>query len=468
MIFRIRAQSIASRLFLSAAFWSTIILVIAGFLLSAVYTRNAEQSFDEVLLTYLTDLVADIDSSTDKLHVIIDPLSEPKFRHPLGGWYWQITTLGSDTPEIKASPSLFAATLPKLSDQNVPLVNGAREGYVSGPGGQELRQVEREIIFPNADPDGKDIGYLVQVAATTEEIDRKIFTFEIDLAITFISLALALLASTLLQVRFGLRPLRQLRRSLGAIRKGNGERIEGQYPQDIAPLADEINMLIDSNREIVERARTHVGNLAHALKTPLSVIVNEADADAHGLAGKVREQAGVMRHQVDYYLERARAAARTNVVGAMTEVTPTIDGLVRAFEKINQERDIRFEVKVAGGLRFRGERQDLEDMIGNLADNAAKWARHRVRIAASPAAAKEGGSRPFFDVIIDDDGTGLPMESRAAALRRGRRLDETKPGTGLGLSIVMDLVGIYGGTLKLEDSPLGGLRAQLHLPAIDA
>ena len=468
MIFRIKAQSIASRLFLSAALWSTIILVIAGFLLSAVYTRNAEQSFDDVLRTYVTELLADIDASTDKLHVTIDPLPEPNFKLILNGWYWQITPLGRDNSEIKTSQSLFAATLPRLADQDVPLVDGSREGYVIGPGGKPLRQVEREIVWPAAGPDGTDLSYLVQVAATTEEIDRKIFTFQIDLAITFVSLALALLASTLLQVRFGLRPLRQLRRSLGTIRQGNSERIEGRYPQDIAPLADEINMLIDSNREIVERARTHVGNLAHALKTPLSVIVNEADADADGLAGKVREQAGIMRHQVDYYLERARAAARTNVVGAMTEVTPTIDGLVRAFEKINQERDIRFEVAVTGGLRFRGERQDLEDMIGNLADNAAKWARHRVRIAASPAAAGEGGSRAFFDVIIDDDGAGLPMESRAAALRRGRRLDETKPGTGLGLSIVMDLVGIYGGTLKLEDSPLGGLRAQLHLPAIDA
>ncbi|RFB76401.1 ATP-binding protein [Methylovirgula sp. 4M-Z18] len=467
-MFRVKAQSIATRLFLSAAFWSTVILVIAGFLLSAVYTRSAEQSFDEILKTYLTALVADIDSSPDKLHVVIDPLSEPKFKFILAGWYWQITPLGSDKPEIKTSQSLFAATLPRLSDQNVPLIDGAREGYVTGPGSKQLRQVEREIVFPEADPEGKDLAYLVQVAATTEEIDRKIFTFQVDLAITFVSLALALLASTFLQVRFGLRPLRQLRRSLGAIRQGNTERIEGQYPQDIAPLADEINLLIDSNREIVGRARTHVGNLAHALKTPLSVIVNEADAEAGGLAGKVREQAGIMRDQVDYYLERARAAARTNVIGAMTEVTPTIEGLVRAFAKINQDRDIRFEVAVAGGLRFRGERQDLEEMIGNLADNAAKWARHRVRIEAVPAHMGDTASRPFFDVTIDDDGAGLPKESRTAALHRGRRLDETKPGSGLGLSIVMDLVSVYGGTLKLEDSPLGGLRAQLHLPAIEA
>ena len=212
-----------------------------------------------------------------------------------------------------------------------------------------------------------------------------------------------------------------------------------------------------------------MGNLAHALKTPLSVIVNEADAhggspDTMALAEKVREQTVIMRDQVGYYLDRARAAARSSMIGTATEVEPVIDGLIRTFAKIYAGRELRFSRDSAPGLRFRGEQQDLEDLIGNLVDNAGKWARSRVTVTAEAGQDVASQSPAGIVVVVEDDGPGLPAEQRALVTRRGRRLDESKPGSGLGLSIVADLVGVYGGSLELSESELGGLRATLRLP----
>jgi signal transduction histidine kinase len=222
--------------------------------------------------------------------------------------------------------------------------------------------------------------------------------------------------------------------------------------------------LIDANREIVERSRTHVGNLAHAIKTPLSVIVNEASAHrSDPFATKVLEQADVMRSQVAHHLERARIAARQTIVGTVTEVTPVIEALGRTMEKIHRGIDI--EIAIAALVKFRGERQDLEEMTGNLVDNACKWARGHVvvEVANQP---DSGPDRPAaLRIIVDDDGPGLSPDERAQVSRRGQRLDESKPGSGLGLSIVIDLAALYGGSLTLGAAPLGGLRAELVLPA---
>jgi len=236
--------------------------------------------------------------------------------------------------------------------------------------------------------------------------------------------------------------------------------------QDVAPLATEVNQLIDANREIVERARTQVGNLAHALKTPLSVLMNEADAMSPILSEKVREQAEIMRRQVTFYLDRARAAARARTFGLATEVKPVVEGLVRTYEKLHDDRALTFDVELQPNLRFRGEAQDLTDLIGNLLDNAGKWARERVAIRAARAAGGDQDPAPFLVAQIDDDGPGLDKSARAAAVERGKRLDESRPGSGLGLSIVVDLASIYGGSLELDESPLGGLRAILRLPCV--
>ena len=246
--------------------------------------------------------------------------------------------------------------------------------------------------------------------------DTEIENFEYALSATFLTLAVALLGSTALAVRFGLRPLRVLQEGVTAIRRGEAERISGEFPRDVAPLAAEVNLLLDANREVVERARTQVGNLAHALKTPLSVIVNEAESGSPRLADKVREQAEVMTRQVSFYLDRARAAARANSPSAATEVRPVIDGLVRTFEKLYRDRGLTFSVSAPDGLRFRGESQDLADLIGNLLDNAGKWARARVEVGAERDPQADSAGRAFFIAHIDDDGPGLDPEARDAGL----------------------------------------------------
>jgi signal transduction histidine kinase len=272
-----------------------------------------------------------------------------------------------------------------------------------------------------------------------------------------------LLLTTAFQVQFGLAPLKRISQQLAAIRSGQAERLEGRFPVEIAPLAREANALLDANREIVERARTHVGNLAHALKTPLSVVMNEAAARADDpLAQKVREQADVMRDQITRHLERARMAARLTVVGTVTDVSPVVYAIARTMEKTNRDKDLRLKVDTPENAQFRGEQQDLEEMVGNLVDNACKWAQSRVAIEVLKERADD---LEVIRVIVDDDGPGLTPAEREQVARRGRRLDETKPGSGLGLSIVVELAALYGGTFALGSAPLGGLRAELVLPA---
>lgn len=459
----IRAGSLAVRLFLSATATTVVILAITGIILSSLYRQGVERSFDRRLGVYLKTLVADVAAPEDS-EKFPQSLGEPLFELPLSGWYWQVTRLNAAKPDVRSSRSLWDGGLPHLEDLNEPAAaDGTRRRYVPGPEDQRLRLVERTVDL------GEEGRYLIAVAGDAAEIEEETLSFDRALAVTFGLLAVVLLLTTMFQVRFGLAPLKRISESLAAIRSGHAERLEGRFPVEIAPLARETNALIEANREIVERARTHVGNLAHALKTPLSVIVNEATARGDDpLAVKVREQADVMRDQVQRHLERARIAARANVVGTVTDVAPVVNALARTMEKIHRDRAIAIDTEAPEDIRFRGEQQDLEEMVGNLVDNACKWANSRVSIEVLPERAEAAPARATFRVIIDDDGPGLtPSErERVQAARRGQRLDETKPGSGLGLSIVVDLAALYGGALTLGTAPIGGLRAELVLPAV--
>src|SRR5882672_1607201 len=456
-----RINSLALRLFVSATAVTVVILLVTGVVLSSLYRDGAERSFDRRLGVYLKTLVADV-AAPEESEKFSQSLGEPLFELPLSGWYWQVTRLSAPRPEVRSSRSLWDAGLPHLEDLNVATgADGTRRRYVPGPEDQRLRLVERTVDL------GEEGRYLVAVAGDALEIDDETQGFDRAIAVTFSVLAIVLLFTTMFQVRFGLAPLKRISDSLAAIRSGSAERLEGRFPEEIAPLARETNALIDANREIVERARTHVGNLAHALKTPLSVIVNEATARADDpLAVKVREQAAVMRDQVQRHLERARIAARATVVGTVTEVAPVVTALARSMEKIHRDRGIAIDIEAPRDTRFRGERQDLEEMVGNLVDNACKWAQSRVAVEVLAGADTAQGKRALR-VVVDDDGPGLTpsQRERVQTARRGNRLDETKPGTGLGLSIVVDLAALYGGALTLGTAPIGGLRAELVLPA---
>jgi len=305
----------------------------------------------------------------------------------------------------------------------------------------------------------------VAIAGDAAEIEEETRNFDGALAITFAVLGAVLLLTTTFQVRFGLAPLKRISEGLAAIRTGNAEQLEGAFPVEIAPLARETNALIEANREIVTRARTHVGNLAHALKTPISVMLNEATA--HGgepFALKVREQTEIMRDQVTRHLERARLAARVAVIGTVTDVRMVVMALARTMEKIHHDRSIAIDIDAPEGVRFRGEQQDLEEMVGNLVDNACKWAQSRVAVEVFSQRPDPHDDRRIVHILVDDDGPGLSPQQREQVARRGRRLDETKPGSGLGLSIVIELASLYGGALTLGTAPIGGLRAELVLP----
>ncbi len=470
-----RTNSLALRLFLWAAGWTLIILIVTGIALSTLYRHAVERAFDRRLDVYLRTLVADVASPEDGGENFPQSIGEPLFELPLSGWYWQVTRLDSKTPEVRSSRSLWDSALPQLNDDQSAAGAEYRQGYAQGPEDQELRIVERTIDL------GDDGKYLIEVAGDASEIDDETRSFDGAISATFAALTMALLLTTALQVRFGLAPLTRISQRLAAIRSGRAERLEGEFPVEIAPLARETNALLEANREIVERARTHVGNLAHALKTPLSVIVNEASARGRDpLAYKVLEQTDIIRDQVARQLERARLAARFTVVGTLTDVPPVVTALARTMEKLYRERDIAIDVDVPEHAFFRGEQQDLEEMIGNLVDNGCKWAQSRVAIEVIADRVAGGGEKdakaPGGDngnngeksrvrIIVDDDGPGLSPAEREQVALRGRRLDETKPGSGLGLSIVVELAGLYSGVLTLGTAPIGGLRAELALPA---
>lgn len=453
-----RANSLALRLFLSATVWTVVILLVTGFVLSGLYRDAVERAFDRRLGVYLKTLIADIASPEIPIERTGQMLGEPLFELPLSGWYWQVTRIDRGRPEVTSSRSLWDRTLPHLSEQQPADADGSRKSYVQGPEDQRLRLVERNVDL------GDEGRYQISVGGDAAELDDEILQFNGAIATTFIVLAVVLLLTTLFQVRFGLAPLNRISRGLAAIRSGTAEKLEGAFPVEIAPLARETNALIDANREIVERARTHVGNLAHALKTPLSVMMNEAGARPEDpLAAKVKEQTGIMRDQVTRHLERARIAARVAVVGSITEIVPVVQAVARTLEKTHHEKNLAVDLDLPAEARFRGEKQDLEEMVGNLVDNAFKWASSRVSIEVlleQPAPGRESAR-----IVVDDDGPGLSPAQRDQVARRGQRLDESKPGSGLGLSIVVELAGLYGGALNLGTAPIGGLRAELVLPA---
>lgn len=454
-----RANSLALRLFVSATSWTVIILLVTGFVLSGLYRQAVERAFDRRLNVYLKTITADIASPEVPNDKAGQTLGEPLFELPLSGWYWQITRVDGSKVENYASRSLWDQNLKHLEDLLVKTgSDGLRRSYVQGPEDQRLRLVERVIDL------GDDGRFMVAVGGDATEIDDEIVAFDRALVVTLVLLVAVLLLTTMFQVRFGLAPLKRISESLAAIRSGTAAKLEGAFPVEIAPLARETNALLDSNREIVERARTHVGNLAHALKTPLAVMKNEAAARADDpFAVKVAEQTNIMTDQVTRHLERARIAARVAVVGTNTDVVPVMQAIVRTMQKIHQDKNLATDLDFPAEARFRGERQDIEEMAGNLVDNAFKWASARVSVEVSLEQREPG--RQLVRITVDDDGPGLTPAQRERVARRGLRLDESKPGSGLGLSIVVELASLYGGTLNLGTAPIGGLRADLVLPA---
>ncbi|MBS0237317.1 MAG: sensor histidine kinase [Proteobacteria bacterium] len=457
-----RLNSLALRLFATSAAWTLLALPLAGYIIYALYRDDVQLSFDAQLKKLLTQITIDSMSTMGDEPVNPPNLYEPLFEVTQSGWYWQIRPIDGAPGRTLVSPSLATAMLPSPYDRKFPTDDtGTRWMNVPGPTGSTIRILEF-IDSPGHDPEKTK--YSIMVAGPMDWFEETVAKFRTRLTSALSLVGLGLLAATVFQVRFGLLPLRRIERGLASIRSGQVERLEGQLPAEIEPLQTELNALIESNQDIIDRARTQVGNLAHALKTPLAVITNEAREDKTAFGTKVAEQAHLMRDQITHYLDRARIAARTNTIGRVTSVEAVAEALVMAIERIHREKGISIDYTVQPGAKFQGEKQDLEEMLGNLLDNACKWGKSRVYLTAVVNSPETTGRRKLR-ITVEDDGPGLSPEQRAKIGKRGLRLDESKPGSGLGLSIVADLAASYRGKLRLDASEHGGLKAIVELPA---
>jgi signal transduction histidine kinase len=447
------------RLVLLAAAWSLAVVVLAGFALSAFFSHAAMERFDASLSEGLDSLVAG--ASVENGQVAPPPFTDPRTLRAYSGDYWEIAEVNGPVvgAEVR-SRSLWdrALTLPPTVLAKAAANPGEAVFFDTvGPLNQPLRVAALQGRLPDL-----AMPVIFVSAQDRSPVDKAVRTFATAIAISLALLGAGLIAAVIIQVRVGLSPLFALRREVAAVRTGERERIDGAYPSELAPLAEELNALMAHTHEVVERQRTHVGNLAHALKTPLSVILSEARQQPGALSEVVIRQAETMGQQVNHHLRRARAAARAQGPGERTAVAPVIEELARTLEKIFADTVSEVEWASPADLNFLGERQDLLEIVGNVMENACKWCRSFVRVTAQASGPRH------FTLTVEDDGPGLPVEKREEVLRRGARLDEQTPGSGLGLSIVDELVRAYGGSLDLATSSLGGLALTIRLPRAEA
>jgi signal transduction histidine kinase len=457
-----RFDSLAARLIAVAAIWTLLGLLVGGYALSGVFRSSVESDFDSRLKSELDDMIAAAVPSPSGEVSLQGRFADPRYERVYSGWYWQIVPEGPKGPRVgdaQISRSLFDRTI-KVTDSRTAA--GVTWGHGDGPEEQHLRFVSQRIEFPpqpKALP-GAPRSFQFLVAADITVLENEVSRFNGTLIWSFALLGLGLIGAIFIQVRIGLQPLGRVSQSLARIREGRARRLDGEFPAEVAPLAGELNSLIEHSTEVVGRARTHVSNLAHFLKTPLTVLTSEAEANPGPLADAVKRQVTTMRRQVDHYLTRARVAGTVDVLGNRTPAKPVLDDLARVLKRMHAQRELSVEVDCPPALAFRGERQDLEEMAGNLIDNACKWARSKVRVTARRM------SPTVLELLVEDDGDGLSIEDRARVGARGERLDETVPGSGLGLAIVRDIAKLYGGQMTLDEANLGGLQVRLELPAI--
>lgn len=443
-------RSLAARLFWLSAVWLVVALVATGFLLTELYSHALDNSLSQTLDFYSETLIShSLDTGDPASEDIFIP--DPRFSRGASGWYWAI--VNDKGQVVNLSASLTGSVLPAIT---TPFdANKFRTAALTDEFGIRIRMVEREVTL-------KGTTYHIVVTGSLDEIFRLVADFRGQTLIVLGAVALMLAGMSVIVARIALRPIGQLSTAIERVREGEAKSVTGSYPPELAPLAEEVNELLRSNEQIIERARNQVGNLAHGLKTPLAVLRNEAAGNKSRLGEVVVGETEKMTALVSGYLDRARIAARTAVVGRKADPTIVMLRLARVMEKLNPERKVTFMRPDASLPWFRGEEGDLEEMAGNLLDNACKWAKSQVVISML---AERGEAAPLLLIRIEDDGAGLTTPEAERVLQRGVRLDEKTPGSGLGLDIVKELVDVYGGTLQLKRSDLGGLLAELRLPS---
>ncbi len=440
---------------------STLWVVISLSSISAVsilfYQRSSEQNLERILSTQLYSLIATVTVSPEgnlRGSVGIDDI---RYFDPTTGWYWEVVAISHNLKGRLTSPSLGTGSIFSPSDIEIPFDNKFFRSYrIKGENGQNLQVIESDVVLDNQNHIARFrlVGNIDEAHAQVREFKRtlQIFLWSFGIGSVLINIAL---------IFFSFQPLKLIRRALNDIRQGRVHYVNTDLVSEVMPLAQEMNALINNNQRIIERFRTQVGNLAHSLKTPLSVMMNEVDKMCGEQALLLREQTQIMQAQISHYLQRARIAAQRDSIIYHTSVRRVVDRLVRVMEKLNPEKQFQFIMDVAD-IIFSGEREDLEEIVGNLIENAAQWSRTKVLVSCGLEEDLE--KTEYFNILIEDDGSGLTEDKIGDALKRGHRFDESKPGTGLGLAIVSDMVNEYGGKLFLLRSTLGGLCAKVVLP----
>lgn len=430
---------------LTAAAWITILLIGGGAALDRVLVNSVEQNFDNQLEYVLTAMIASAEIGPDGEIRMNRPLGDQRFLEPNSGLYWQITGKGAMPFPSRSLWDRGLRPPVEHNDQAVHFRN-SRE-FPDEP----LRIAERAIKLPDS-----NVAWIFMVAQSRDSLDGQIRELRSVLITSFLLLALGLIILAALQTFYGLWPLRAVRMAIAQMRSGKESRVTDALPDEVMPMVNELNALLDHNEKQAEESRRHAGNLAHALKTPLTVIMNSATALSPDLSETVIREATTMRRQVDHHLARARAVGRRGHSHSRAQVWGSLESVERAVGRLYAH--IRLDMAGDPEISARVERQDLDEMLGNLIENAAKYGGGSVFVTV-----EEAGD--FVEIIVEDDGTGIPESERERLFDRGARLDTGKPGTGLGLAIVRDVVEIYGGTVALEESEdLGGLLVRLRLP----
>ena len=428
-----------------AAAWITILLIGGGLALDRVLTSSVERNFDNQLEYVLTAMIASAEIDNVGEVKMIRPLGDQRFLEPNSGLYWQITGPGAIPFPSRSLWDRDLRIVPVESDRAVHFRNSTEFND------EPLRIAERVIMLPDS-----DIQWTFMVAQNRDSLDAQIVELRSVLVTSFLLLALGLIILVALQTFYGLWPLRAVRQSIAHMRSGRESRVTEALPDEVMPMVNELNALLDHNEKQAEESRRHAGNLAHALKTPLTVIMNSATAKAPDLSEAVIREATTMRRQVDHHLARARAVGRRGHSHSRADVWDSLESVERAVSRLYSH--VRLDMAGDKTLAARVERQDLDEMLGNLIENAAKYGGGSVFVTVEEA----GG---FVEMLVEDDGKGIPEDERERIFDRGARLDTGKPGTGLGLAIVRDVAEIYDGSVSLEESEdLGGLLARLRLP----
>jgi signal transduction histidine kinase len=447
------AGSLTRRMIGISALWILVLLGVGGYALDRVLTSALTRNFDGYIEYVLTALIATAEIGPDGEAFLNRSPADQRFLEPYSGLYFQITAVGKsksasgDDLDLP-SRSLWDRRL-KVSTRHNDFETHVYESREFA--GEKLRVMERDIRLP-----GSPLRWRFQVAQSSDTLDDQISVLRKTMIRSFAILGLGLVILATLQAFYGLWPLRRVRQAIAAIRSGRTSRIEERFPAEIEPLTEELNALLEHNEKQAEEARRHAGNLAHALKTPLTVITNAATAKAPDLADTVCREATTMRRQVDHHLARARAIGRRSSAQARAPVWPSLEAVERAVSRLYGNVTVDLAGDKSASVRV--ERQDLDEMLGNLIENAAKYGGGRVFVTVRT-------TPDCVEIEVEDDGAGIPEAERSTIFDRGARLDTGKPGTGLGLAIVRDVAQIYGGSIGLDESEdLGGLMARLKLP----